>query len=167
MGDFANEYAVNLLPTLIVFTVMGLPTFGYFYNKLMDQLQWRTEHTSLYVAIGEFAIIVFIALFSWKAALLSFAGNALAGVIMIVGEFKRTEAKKQQSKTLRRKRLPYAASGCIEDAHDAVKEAQRQLGLAFKANGENVKSALPMAQASHELSLALTKLMELKNIQNS
>jgi len=167
MGDFVNEFAVNLLPALTVFAVMGLPTFGYFYNLLMDRLHWRSEHTSLYVAIGEFAIIVVIGLFSWKAAVLSFVGNALAGAFMIAGEFRRTEAKKLQGKSLRRKRLPYAASGCIEDAYDAAQEAQRQLVIAFKSNGENVKCALPMAQASHELSIALTKLMELRNIQNS
>ena len=164
MGSFANEFAVNLMPALIVFAVMGLPTFGYFYNKLMDRLHFRSEHTSLYVAIGELAIIAVVGLFSWKAAALSLAGNALAGAFMIVGEFRRTEAKKRLVKSPRRKRIPYAANGRIDDAKMAADEAARLLGLVLKEKDPAVR-ALQLANASHELHAVSRNLLELKLIQ--
>jgi predicted membrane channel-forming protein YqfA (hemolysin III family) len=170
MGVFVNEFAANpqVLPALVVFLLLSLPTFGYFYNKLMDRLNGRGEHMSLYVAIGCFVVLVFGSLISWRAALLYLFLFVLSGLPMIAGEFKRTEDRKTTSKTrsLRRKRLPYAANGCIEDAHDAAKEAQRLLGLAFKNNGKNPESSLPMAEASHHMNVVISKLVELKVIQN-
>ena len=86
------------------------------------------------------------------------------GVPMIVGEFKRTNKKVIEKKSPRRKRLPYAASGRIEDAADSITEASRLLGLALKEKDITVR-ALQMATASHELHNASTKLLELKVIQ--
>lgn len=169
MDGFVNEFALNMqmLPSLIVFVVLGLPIFGYFYNKLMDNLSLRGEHTSLYVAIGCFVVLVFGALISWRASLMFLALFALAGFPMIVGEFKRTEERKQSTKTknLRRKRLPYAANGMIADAEDAAKEVQRLIGVAMKYNGKNIESAIPLAEATSQINLALTRLMEVKVIQ--
>jgi len=164
MGDFLNEFAVNLLPALTVFAMMGLPIFSHFYNQLMDKLANRSEHTSIYVAIGVAVTVVVGGLFSWKSALLYAILFGLSGMPMIIGEFRRTEVKVAE-KSLRRRRLPYAANGCIEDAHDAVKEAQRLIGVALKNNGKNVEAALSLAGASTEISLALSKLIELKSIQ--
>jgi len=168
MGDFLNQFAANVqvLPALIIFMILVLPIFGYFYNKLMDQLTGRSEHTSLYVAIGVGVTILAGALFSWKSAIMYFALFVCSGLPMIIGEFRRTEAKKVKAKTVRRKRLPYAANGCIEDAHDALTEAQRLLGLAMRNNGKNVESAIPLAHASTELNRAIGKLVELRLIQN-
>jgi hypothetical protein len=169
MEGFTNEFAANpqILPALIVFVSIALPIFGYFYNRLMDRLNGTKEHTSLYVAIGVAVTLLAGGLFSWRAALMYAALFTLSGLPMIAGEFRRTEEKKAASKTrtLRRKRLPYAANGRIEDAYDSVKEAQRLIGLAFKNNGTEPKSAVPMAEASHQLSTALIKLMEVKAIQ--
>ncbi len=170
MEIFWNQYVtkLQLLPALFVFAALGLPTFGYFYNQLMDRLQSKHEHISIYVAVGVAVNILIGAIFSWKSALLFFSLFSLSGLPMIVGEFKRTEYKKQiaRSTRLRRKRLPYAANGCIEDAHDALKEAQRLVCMAMKHNGKNVESAISLAGASTEINQALGKLVELKLIQN-
>ena len=166
MDKFLNEYVMNSLPALIVFVVWLLPSFGYFYNKLMDRLTSRLEHTSLYVAIGVAVTIAVGALFSWKAALMYLILFGLSGLPMIIGEFKRTERKIISAKAPRRKRLPYAANGRIEDAYDYVKEGQRLIDVAMKNNGQNVESALPLAEATTVLNRALTNLMEVKMIQN-
>lgn len=166
MGDFLNEFAVNMsvLPALIVFAALGLPTFGYFYNRLIDKLGDH-EHISLYVAIGNFVTILVGSLFSWKAGLLFLGLFLLDGLPMIAGEYRRTH-RKSVEKTLRRKRLPYAANARIEDAYDALREAQRLVGVAMKHNGRNVEAALPLAEASSQINLALSRLVELKGIQS-
>lgn len=84
---------------------------------------------------------------------------------MIFGEFRRTKARvEEKTRTPRRKRLPYAANGRIDDATMDVKEASRLLGMALKEKEAAVR-ALQLAQASHELNDAHAKLLELKVIQ--
>lgn len=168
MGAFLNEFAANLLQTLAVFAVMFLPGFSYFYNGLMDRLSHRGEHTSLYVAIGVSVTLLVGGLFSWKAMALYLVLFALSGVPMIVGEFKRTELRHHEETniTMRRKRLPYAANRIIADAHDAAREAQRLIGMALKSNGKNVETALQLAAVGAEVNEIISKMVELKLIQN-
>jgi hypothetical protein len=152
---------------------MGLPIFSFFYNRFIDQLDGKREHTSIYVAVGVLVTLAFGALFSWRASLLYLVLFGLSGLPMIFGEFRRTDQKhnaeklkiEEASKQPRRKRIPYAANARIEDAYDAIKEAQRLVALALKNNGKNVESALPLAMASTELNLAMTRLNEVKLIQ--
>ena len=61
MGTFLNQYAVNLqvLFPLAVAILLGLPVFGYAYNKLMDALNGK-EHTSIYVACGVLFTMVMV-----------------------------------------------------------------------------------------------------------
>lgn len=167
MEGFMNEFAVNpqVWPALLMFVLLALPIFGYFYNLLMDRLNGTKEHMSLYVTGGVLVTLLAVGLFSWKAALISLGCFALSGIPMITGEFKRTEQQKTRKPAPRRKRLPYAANACIEDAYDAAREAHRLLGVAFKNNGKSPESSLPMAEASHQLSDAIIKLLELKAIQ--
>lgn len=165
MGSFLNEFAANLLTALAVFAVMGLPIFSIFYNTLMDRLASRNEHPSLYVAIGVGVTLLVGGLFSWKAMLLYAALFFLSGLPMIVGEFKRTEKKRERVKSLRRKRLPYAANGMIADVHDAAKEAHRLTMMAVRSNGKNVETAVQLAGIGAELNEIITKTVELKLIQ--
>jgi len=168
MDDFLNEFAVNLQGALAVFAVMGLPTFSYFYNLFIDKRSDRNEHTSLYVAGGVLVTLLVGGLFSWKAMALYLALFFLSGSPMIRGEFKRTDRRYQQAKekNLRRRRLPYAANGMIADAHDAAKEAQRLIGMALKSNGRNVQTAIQLAAAGSEVNEIISKMVELKLIQN-
>jgi hypothetical protein len=164
LGSFLNEFAANLrvLPAMIVAVIVILPVFGYFYNRLMDKLHGKKEHLSLYVAIGEFAVILAVFAFSWKAGLLALICNGLAGILMIWGEFRRTE--REEKKTPRRKRIPYAANGRIDDARMSVDEANRLLGMVLKEKDITVR-ALQLATISHELHTASRNLLELKVIQ--
>jgi len=155
-GSFLNEFAANLILALAVFAVMGLPTFGFFYNRFIDKRSDRNEHTSLYVAGGVMVTLLVGGLFSWKAMLLYAVLFFLSGFLMIAGEFERTT---------RRKRYPYAATGRINDAYDNTKEALRLVALAMKNNGRNVETALPLAAATTEINKALILLNEVKNIQ--
>ena len=66
---------------------------------------------------------------------------------------------------LRRKRLPYAVNGYIEDAYDAANAAQKLLDVAMKHNGKNVESAIPLAHASQEMSMVISNLVQVKLIQ--
>ena len=172
MGEIMNEFVLNsnIWPALVVFDLILLPVFSYFYNRLMDHLkpEGAREHLSLYVVGGVLVTLIGVGIFSWKAALLCLACFALTGPFMIYGEFKRTGKKKdakKPSKQSGRKRLPYAAKGCIEDALDTAKEAHRLLGVAYKNNGKCVESLIPMTEASHQLTTTILKLTELKVIQ--
>jgi hypothetical protein len=156
LGDFGNEYVANLqvLLPLIVAIVLGLPMFGHAYNKLMDALKGK-EHTSIYVAGGVLFTLAAGALISWKSALLFTVLFALDGIFMIVGEFKRTE---KQSKTPRRKRMPYAANGLIDDAKIAATEIHKLMGKEM--------NMLELVKVQRELTTVLLRLEELKNIQD-
>ena len=167
LGDFLNEYAANspLFWAMVVGAIFCLLIFGYFYNRLMDHLKDGDEHTSLYVAIGVSVTLIFVSIFSWKAGLLSLGFFSASGIPMIFGEFRRTnERVEERKRTPRRKRLPYAAIGRIDDATMDVKEASRLLGMAIREKDTAVR-ALQLAQASHELNDAHTKLLEVKVIQ--
>lgn len=168
LGDFLNEFVANPTAfwTTAVASFFSLAIFGYFYNKLMDHLKDGDEHTSLYVAIGVAVTIAVASFFSWKAGLLSIILFAASGTPMILGEFRRTKVRVDERKASppRRKRLPYAANGRIDDATMGAKEASRLLLLALKEK-EPTARALQLATASHELNDVLVKLLELKTIQ--
>jgi hypothetical protein len=166
VDSFFNQFAANpqVLPALIIFSILALPIFGYFYNRLMNKLDNEHEHVSIYVALGVLVTLGVAALFSWKSALLLLSLFILDGTPMILGEFKRTEVRVAEKRSPRRKRLPYAANGRIDDATMSIHEASRLLGMALKEKDITVR-ALQMATASHELNAAHTKLLELKMIQ--
>lgn len=166
LGSFLNEYVSNstVFWTLAVAVFFLLLIFGYFYNRLMDALIGK-EHLSLYVAGGVLITIGAAALFSWKAGLLMLALFAADGLPMVVGEFKRTHRHtEERKKNPRRKRIPYAANGRIDDATMALREGNRLLGMALKEKDPTAR-ALQLATASHELNEAQTNLLELKLIQ--
>jgi len=166
MGSFLNEFAANLIsfPALMVFVALALPAFGYFYNRLMNKLDSEHEHTSIYVAIGVLVTLGAAALFSWKAALMLLMLFTLDGLPMIFGDYRRTHIRLEARKNPRRKRLPYAANGRIDDALMSLSEASRLVGMSLKEKDVTVR-VLQMATASHELNNAHTKLLELKVIQ--
>lgn len=167
LGDFLNEYAANspLFWAMAVGAIFTLLIFGYFYNRLMDHLKGRDEHTSLYVAIGVSVTVTVSALFSWKSALMTLIFFSASGIPMIVGEFIRTrERVEEKTRTPRRKRLPYAANSRIDAATMDAREASRLLGMALKEKDGTVR-ALQLAQASHELNDLYQNLLELKMIQ--
>lgn len=161
MGNFLNQFDANLLTGVIVFIAIGAPTFGYFFNRLMDKLSGEYEHTSLYVAIGVTVTLAFGALLSWKASLLLLGIFCLTGLPMIAGEYRRTERK---ARSPRRKRLPYAANGLIDDAKIATVTAQGKLIKAISANNpEDLYKNL--TAASLELTTITSKLAEVRQIQ--
>jgi predicted membrane channel-forming protein YqfA (hemolysin III family) len=159
LGDFGNEYVVNLhwLVGLAVYIIMAAPVFGYFFNKLMDNLSDH-EHTSMYVAIGNFITICFGALISWKAGIFFLILFALTGLPMIIGEYKRTWRK---AKTLRVKRLPYKVTGLIDDAIISATRMNRLFGQYLESN-----DAVKINQIQNENTNVLLKLLEARNIQS-
>jgi hypothetical protein len=158
LGEFGNEYAAKLhvLLPLVVAILIGLPVFGYAYNKLMDFLHGK-EHTSVYVAGGVLVTLGVGALISWKAALMYLVLFALDGIFMIVGEFRRTE---KQAKT-RVKRLPYKANGLIAEAKMAATVMHSLMGRELESHDERL-----LIRIQHELTTVLMRLEELKGIQN-
>lgn len=162
MGAFLNQLAPNLQTALVVFIVIGAPVFGYFYNKLMDSLKGEHEHTSLYVAIGVTITLAFGSLLSWKAALLLLSIFCLTGLPMIAGEFRRTERKRKTAP--RRKRLPYAANGILDEARMAATDAHGYMTKAINATkSEDIYRNL--AAAATELNTITNKIAEVKQIQ--
>jgi hypothetical protein len=158
MGNFGNEYVTNsqVVFPLAVAIIFLLIIFGYFYNRLMDNLKGK-EHTSLYVVGGVIVTIAAAALISWKSALLFTILFLLDGIFMIVGEFKRTE---KQAKNPRRKRMPYAANGLIDDAKMAGIEIHRLMGKELDAHEPGT-----LLKIQRELTTVLLKLEELKKNQ--
>lgn len=155
MGAFGNEFDVKLQIGLAVFVAMAAPIFGYFYNKLMDRLNGENEHSSLYVAVGNMVTLLLGALISWKAAALFLVLFLLDGLPMLHGEFNRTEKK---IRSPRRKRLPYAANGILDEARMASEEARRLIGKSQVTTDD-------LRMIEHELSTITLKIMEVKQIQ--
>ena len=155
MGAFGNEFDAKLLIGLGVFAAMAAPMFGFFYNNLMDRLDSEHEHTSLYVAGGNLFTLLIGALISWKAAVLFFLLFVLDGLPMIIGEFKRTAKK---VKAPRRRRMPYAANGLLDEAKMSSENARKLIGKT-----EVTKDDLRLIE--HELSTITLKIMEVKQIQ--
>lgn len=160
MNGFVNEFDANLQVGITVAIVILAPVFGYFYNRLMDLLA-ENEHTSLYVAIGVAVNLFMAALVSWKSSVLLFVLFILTGMPMIIGEFARTTRK---VKTQRRKRLPYAANGILDEAKMATTEAHKLLGKAISADNDNERMKL-LAAVGHEISTSILKITEVKQIQ--
>jgi ABC-type multidrug transport system fused ATPase/permease subunit len=167
MGTFLNEIDANLRMAIVVFIVGAAPTFGYFFNSLMNKLHGKYEHTSLYVAIGVLVTLAFGALLSWKAALLLLSIFVLTGLPMVIGEFIRTERERERRRVprkTRRMKLPYAANGLIDDAAMATGEAVRLLSRANRA--ETLDEVYKhQAAAILELTTITSKLAEVKQIQ--
>lgn len=159
MGDFGNEYVANLqvIYPLGVALIFLLIIFGYFYNRLMGALKGK-EHTSLYVAGGVLITLAAGAVISWKSALLYLILFALDGIFMMVGEFKRTE---KQAKSPRRRRMPYAANGLIDDAKMSATELHKHIGQYLQSNDPK-----QINQMQVEVTTILVRLTELKNIQD-
>lgn len=162
MGDFLNEIGANLLIASVVFVTVSAPTFGVFFNQFIDRLKGEYEHTSIYVAIGVAITLVLGALISWKSFLLYSVLFVLTGLPMIFGEYRRTEQKRKTAP--RRKRLPYAANGILDDARMSTTEAHRLIGKALEAKS-NEEIYKYIAGASHELTTITSKLAEVKQIQ--
>jgi len=157
MGNFGNEFGKELGIAIGVFIFFGAIAFGYFYNKLMDKLK-EGEHTSLYVMIGVAITLAFVALFSWKAALLTIIVFALTGTPMIVGDFKRTLRK---SKASRRKPMPYVANGLIDDIRMKVNDMIISIGKYIETN-----DAKHLHIVQNLLAQIVAALGELKMIQD-
>jgi len=160
MGAFINEFDAKLLAGVAVFVVMAAPIFGYFFNRLMNRLR-EGEHTSYYVVIGVAVTLALGALISWKSALLMAGVFVLTGLPMIVGEFQRTEKK---TAAPRRKRLPYAANGLLDQAGMAGAQAHRMLGQALAVEDAEKRLRL-IAVADHEISSAILSINAVKQIQ--
>lgn len=162
MDGFGNEFDVKLQIALAVFVVVIAPVFGYFYNNLMDRLT-ENEHSSLYVVIGVAVTIILSSAISWKSALLMAVLFGLTGLPMIIGEFNRTkrkQRKEQQEKSIRRRRLPYAANGLIDEIKMSGFELKNYLKKYLETSDPK-----QLHMALVEVTNILVKTMELKSIQ--
>jgi hypothetical protein len=164
MGAFMNEIDVKLQTAFVVFVIVAAPMFGYFYNRLIDSLKSRFEHMSVYVVGGVTITLVFVALLSWKAALLALGIFTLTGLPMIVGEFCRTNRKMKQARRPRRLRLPYAANGILDEAKMASTQAHQAITKAINTNNP-AEQYKHMAAAAMELVTITAKIAEVKQIQ--
>lgn len=162
MGNFLNEYAANshVLSVWFVAVLIGLPVFAFFYNRFIDRLKGK-EHTSLYVAFGNFVTILVAGLISWKAALLFLVLFILDGLPMILGEFRRTEKREK----VRVKRLPYKVNGYLKDALEAAELAHNLMGHAIDTDNAERHFEL-LNRVSHELATSVISLHKAKSIQD-
>jgi hypothetical protein len=178
MGSFFNEYGANspLFWAVVVGVVIGLPVFGYFYNRWIDALG-ENEHTSLYVVGGVIVVLLAGCLFSLRAAILFAALFMLAGVPMIWGDFQRAKRKPVPAPTQtteapvvepapRRKRLPYVINGLLDDVSMAAVQAMRCLTDALRKRGNLEEMLVCISLAVQEISTIQIKISEIKNIQN-
>jgi hypothetical protein len=159
LGSFGNEYVLNLhwLVGLGVYIFMAAPVFGYFFNKLMDNLSDH-EHTSMYVAVGNFITICFGALISWKAGIFFLILFGLTGLPMIIGEYRRTARKVRAPRV---KRMPYKVTGLIDKAIMDATEMNMVIGQYLEK-----KDPEKIIRLQNKLTSVLLNLSEARNIQN-
>ena len=136
MGEFLNQYVKDLhsIIPLGIGSAIILSIFSILYNRWVSDLGEKKDgYTALLVAIGNtVTILIGVAVFSWKAAVLCSLAFIFSGFMMIAGDIKRSSARREKliaeaQKTPRRKPLPYRAGRLISDAYDELVTVERKL----------------------------------------
>lgn len=168
MIPFFNKY-VEDAHTLAILAGSGiafLSIFSVLYNRWMDDLgEKKRGYTALLVAAGNAINLGVVAAISWRAALVVLAAFFVSGLAMILGdirrETKRREAESKINRRPRRKSLPYAAAGLVDDAAMLVSDAQRELKRALDGKLDPAK----LGKAGISMTEALGKLAEARRVE--
>ena len=164
MGEFLNNYVKDALNFWLLTGSMAgiLALFSVIYNHWMDTLGEKKQgYTALLVALGNGITLLAVATISWKAAALVAVAFIVSGAAMITGDIRRgsrqrdEQAVKQQRP--RRKALPYAAAGLIDDAIMTLAQVERGLVAVLEGKSDDRKiglMALAIKDASAKLSEA-------------
>jgi hypothetical protein len=161
MGNFINTFVAD--SQAFTLAAIGgaafLAVFSILYNRWMTDLGERKHgYTALLVALGNAVTLGVVAVISWKAALLGFIAFVVSGTAMIIGDIQRADKARQKTKkTARRKALPYAAAGLVDESIDLLTAADRNITrwLQNDASERQVAlTALSVKDAIHKLTEA-------------
>jgi hypothetical protein len=166
MGEFVNGF-VKDAQTFWLLSGAGLlilVIFSALFNRWVADLGDRKiGYTALLVAVGNVVTLLIVAVISWKAAGIVLVAFIASGMVMIVGDVERSHEKREQAAKNarpRRKALPYAACGLIDEANMLLSPVER--GLKAMLMGEldvrkiglfalNVKDAISKLQEARKV----------------
>ncbi len=93
-----------------------------------------------------------------------FVWIVIFAIIFLVIIFRlKQQLKDKPEKQVRRRRMPYAANGLLDEAKMAGTEARAVLGKAIKKNGGMTHEDLHVIE--HELNTVILKIIEVQQIQ--
>ncbi len=164
-GNILNTFVedAHIFWPLCVALAASLWLFSMLYNRWMDDLaEAKSGYTALLVALGNGVTLAVVAVLSWKAAVLVAAAFVISGAAMIAGDIRRNHL--QQKKTIRalkRKPLPYAAAGLIDEAVMLISEGQRTIKTILKGPYD----AQRLGIVGIALTEAIAKLNEARRVE--
>jgi hypothetical protein len=167
MGQFLNSFAQDPQSfwTAVAAVIAALGLFSWQYNAWIGRLgEKKKGYLGLLVAAGTLVILLGMAVISWKSAVLGLIFFAAGGSIMILGDIGRSVQERERTsakKGDRRKPLPYAAAGLIDEASMSLAEAQRDLRAVLAGKGDDKKLGL----IALSLASAIQKLSEAKKVE--
>ncbi len=170
MTRFFNEFVKDSQVLGIVAIAGGafLALFSILYNRWMDDLgEKKRGYTALLVVGGNAITLLVVAVISWRAATLVLVAFVISGLAMIFGDIRRENIRREaEIKTInrrspRRKALPYAAAGLVDDAAMLIGEAQREIKRALDGNSDPAK----LGKAGINITEALAKLAEARKTE--
>lgn len=167
-GEFLNGFATDtrVLAPVALLLVGILILFSILYNKWMGELgDKKRGYTALLVALGNLVTLAAVAVISWKAAAVTVVAFAISGLAMIAGDVARGQAQREQAAHVngrpRRKALPYAAAGLVDEALMLLADAQRAIKRMLAGDLEAARIGLVGMQITE----AVTKLTEARKTE--
>lgn len=92
-----------------------------------------------------------------------FEVNPKLAWVMVIALRLKQQMKSVPEKQVRRRRMPYAANGLLDEAKMAGTEARNVLGKAIKKNGGMTHEDMHVIE--HELNTVMLKIIEVQQIQ--
>ena len=169
MGQFLNSFATDMrvLTAICLADLAVLAVFSVIFNHWVGNLpaERKIGYTALLVAIGNAVTLLLVAIISWKAAAVAGLAFVFSGTAMIIGDVDRSHKQREQAARQagkpRRKALPYAACGLIDEAVMLLAQVERGMKLMLEGKSDDRKAGL-MALSIKEAS---QKLIEARKVE--
>lgn len=168
MGQFLNSFATDwrVLIAICLADMAVLAVFSVMFNHWVGGLgEKKNGYTALLVAIGNAVTLLLMAIISWKAAAVAGLAFVVSGTAMIAGDVNRSHKQRElaarNAGKPRRKALPYAAAGLIDEAIMLLAQVERGMKAMLEGKSDDRKAGL-MALSIKEAS---QKLIEARKVE--
>ena len=169
MGQFLNEFATDtrvLVPVALA-SLAVLAVFSVLFDHWVGNLasEKKIGYSAILVALGNIVTLLMVAIISWKAAILVGLAFIASGFMVIIGDVNRSHNTRKQAVLVaskpRRKALPYAACGLIDDAIILLSNVEWGMRSVLEGKSDDRKIGLIALNVKE----AIIKLTEARKIE--